>query len=284
MKNLVKTSIAVSIIAYSLTSCNQSQQSQLNALRTKDSLTMQQMEQKDSSILAYIRTINSIQQNIDTLMTEGKILKINAEKKTDTSTIISELKAIGALILKDQKEIVGLGRKLKADNTRNQDLVDLGENLSKELDEKDAEIAVIQSELGKTKASLGAMVNQFNDSLEVIMQQRNQIGIMQIQGNTVYYVVGDKKDLKEKGIITETGGIIGIGRVPELSSNANNADFISADLTQLKEIPLSGRFVKLITDHPASSYKVAGTTPDKLIITDATDFWSKSKYLVILVK
>ncbi len=39
------------------------------------------------------------------------------------------------------------------------------------------------------------------------------------------------------------------------------------------------------TTHPADSFKIEGDDKaDKLIITDAGEFWSASKYLVIIVE
>ena len=59
--------------------------------------------------------------------------------------------------------------------------------------------------------------------------------------------------------------------------------FKQVDITQMLEIPVNAKKAKLITSHPAGSYKmdaVEGKT-DKLTITDPNAFWSVSKYLVI---
>jgi hypothetical protein len=42
---------------------------------------------------------------------------------------------------------------------------------------------------------------------------------------------------------------------------------------------------KIVTTHPNGSYRIDGNkTADKLVILNPTDFWSKSKVLVIVVK
>jgi hypothetical protein len=250
----------------------------------KDSL-IKQVQQKDSSIMAYIGSINTIQKGIDTLMIDERVLKVNSgEKINDTGTLISELRTIGTLILKNRRALNELQHKLKISNEQNQGLTDLGEELSKQLNERDSEIAIIQHELGKTKESLATVVKQFNDSMTTIQQQRNQISVLQLKGNTIYYVTGTEKGLKDAGIIIENGGAIGLGKVPAIGPDANNSSFYSADLTTLKEIELNGRFSKMVTPHPTGSYRIMSGATDKLIITDQEDFWSKSRYMVLLVK
>lgn len=248
-----------------------------------DSL-VRQVQHKDSSIMAYIKSINSIQGSVDTLMREAKILKKRGEPISDTGSLINELRMIGTQMLKNQQALVMLELKLKKSNESNDELVDMGENLSKELNERDSEIAVMQQQLVKTKATLNNLTKQFNDSLNIIMQERAQIGIMTTKGNSVYYIIGTEKELTDKGIIVNQGGVIGLGRVPLLNGNMDASGFTNADLTNLHEIILGRSFLKMVTPHPERSYKITHTSPDKLLITDPEDFWSKSKYMVLLVQ
>ena len=252
----------------------------------QDSLMVTQMQHKDSTIVAYVKSINAIQGSVDTLMREAKILKRHGEPiKSDTSNIADELRAIGQQMIKNQKALAVLEWKLKQSNEKNDDLVDLAENLSKQLNEKDSEISVIQQELARTRTSLTNVVKQFNDSVSVIAEQRAQMDIMAIKGNTVYYVTGTEKNLANEGIISNQGGVIGLGRIPKLNGNMNSTSgFVGADLTTLKEIPLEGSFVELVTPHPDRAYKIIRGSPDKLLITDPEDFWSKSKYMIAVVR
>ena len=58
------------------------------------------------------------------------------------------------------------------------------------------------------------------------------------------------------------------------------------DISALTEIVLGAKKAKFITTHPASSYKIEGTDgkAEKIVITNAEDFWSASKYLVVVVE
>lgn len=277
----MRTLCYISIACLLVVGCNRQQPVTTTSTNPSiDSVMIKNVLQKDSSIMAYIKSVNMIQQSVDTLMRQARILKRHTEGPTDTD-IISELRAIGQQMVKNQKTLVTLEIKLKKSNQSNDELVDLGENLAKELNEKDSEIGVMQQQLIKTKASLTTLTNQFNDSINVIMQERAQIGLMTTAKNTVFYIVGTESALKSKGIITNEGGVVGLGRVPVLSQDMTASGFTSTDLNNLHALPLNGSFVKMVTLHPERAYKV---TSDKLIITDPEDFWSKSKYMVAIVR
>jgi hypothetical protein len=270
------------VVLCAVISCNNNEAYKARENTIKDSL-MNQMQKRDSSIMDYVKSINTIQKSIDTLTSDAKILKThNAEGMNDNNTLLAQIRAIDQLVIKNRKSIAELQYKLKKSNNANQDLTDLGEALSLQLNEKDSEIASIQRELVRTRASLGTLVKQFNDSMTTMNQQRAQIGIMKMEGNTVYYVIGTVADLKKRDIIVEAGGAIGLGRVPVLGQST--AGFMTGDLTQINDIPLGGRFVQFVTPHPNNSYRITSGTTDKLIITDPQDFWSRSKYMVVIIK
>ena len=125
------------------------------------------------------------------------------------------------------------------------------------------------------------ITEQFDDSIAVIHKQREEINAMRSVVNTVYYSSGTEKQLKKEGIITKEGRVIGLGGATELKSGFNSSLFTQGDMTKLTAIPLSGKFSKLVTNHPSGSYKVSG---DTIHIIDPTSFWSESKYLVIVIK
>lgn len=268
--------------SFLIIACNNNEQAyRAREVAAKDSL-VKQVQQKDSSLMAYVKSINAIQKSMDTLSQDARILKThNAEGMNDNNTLLAQIRAIDQLVIKNRKSIAELQYKLKKSNNANQDLTDLGEALALQLNEKDSEIAAIQHELVRTKASLGSLVKQFNDSMNIITQQRSQINIMQIKGNTVYYIIGTENELKKNDIIRENGGVIGLGHVPTMGEGTEG--LISADLTVLHEIPLGGRFVKFVTFHPNNSYRIISGPPDKLIITDQQDFWSRSKYMIVII-
>lgn len=281
----MKTIVRIFILGLLASACNRKEMMQpASKTPAADSAFAKQMRQKDSSILAYVRTINTIQESVDTLMRQAKMIKMKNESASTVSTnVVDVLRAINMQMVRNRRALFDVEMKLKKSNQANNDLADLGENLSKELNQRDSEISEMQKELFRTKTSLNNLTKQFNDSITVINQERAQIGLMTTQGNTVYFIVGTLKELRAKGVITDEGGVVGLGRVPVLSQEMNSSGFNSADLTTLHELQLGGFFLRMVTVHPPQSYKIIHSSTDELLITDPSDFWSKSKYMVAVI-
>ena len=236
--------------------------------------------------MGYIKSFNDIEANLDTVKQKQKMLNIsNGENIDQKENVISDIRAIGELMMRNKKEIAALERKLKKSNGKNEELQKMIAHLTEELNEKDAQIAALQSQLAESNASLKDEIQKFNDSMEVVAKQKETISTMTNDMNTVYYAIGTLKELKQKGVITKEGGIAGIGSTVEIKKDFNASYFTKSDMTTLQTLPLYSKFEKVVTNHPTDSYNVTNNNKsDSLIIKDAKSFWSQSKYLVVIVK
>ncbi len=113
--------------------------------------------------------------------------------------------------------------------------------------------------------------------------------------NTVYYVLGTKKDLVEKGVVSEVGGsrVLGIGwRTGETlvpGVNLSETAFQRSTKTDVTEIALpdptkkyrlvSPQNVNSLETKPGKDGKFTGTS---IKIADPESFWAPSKYLILV--
>ena len=107
---------------------------------------------------------------------------------------------------------------------------------------------------------------------------------MENQLNTVYYIVGPEKELREAQIIDKQGFI---GRTLTVNNTGNLESFTKADSRLLSEIPVGRKKVSVVTAQPADSYELvtdADKIVEKLLITDPVRFWEASKVLIISYK
>ena len=99
--------------------------------------------------------------------------------------------------------------------------------------------------------------------------------------NTVYYIVGAEKALRDSGIVSKQGFI---GRTLTVGDTGDHDLFIRADARTLTEILVEQKKATVVTPHPADSYELitnADKVVYKLVITDPERFWSSSKVLVV---
>ncbi len=281
-----KMYIVIAITA-TLASCNSGKEQKLEALTSQDSLLLAQAHIKDSTIASYINTMTDIQDNLDSIKKRENIIAMNSsENKTaDQSKLMTDLKSIDDFILNNDRKLNDLAAKVKKLDRKDMRLEKLVKNLNNELAEKDQEIAVLQARLSHESDSLQVVSHRFTDSMVVIRRQREEVYALTDEVNTVYYVTGTMKELKDKGTIDKEGGFIGLGGRAELNPNLVNSSFTKAIKISLSTIPLNGKFRRLITEHPDKSYVISHNgNEDELVIKNPSEFWMESKYLVVATK
>ncbi|HTB31900.1 MAG TPA: hypothetical protein VK808_07735 [Bacteroidia bacterium] len=283
----MKTQVLIFVATLALAACNNSANNEqllkIKDLAKADSLKIIQGIQKDSLLTSYLNDLNDIQENLDRIKEREKIITMKPSENNpgNKQSIVSEIKELDDWIVSNDKKMTGLEARLKRMDKKNIKLESLVAHLTKEITDKDEEIAAMQAKLSSADDSLKFITARFNDSIVVIKRQRTQMAVM----NTVYYITGTMKQLQEKGVIDREGGFVGLGRVAELNPDANSTVFIKANLGNLKGISLHGKFRRFITTHPDKAYSViSNSKADSIAINTPATFWSESKFLVVAVK
>jgi predicted nuclease with TOPRIM domain len=132
--------------------CNNGDKQKIKDLSDQDSTLMLKTKGQDSTIMAYVRSFNDIQDNLDSIKAKAKIITVTngSESADKKDQIIADMKYISEMMMKNKKEIASLERKLKKSNGTNAELQKMIAHLTQEVTEKDAEIASLQSQLAET--------------------------------------------------------------------------------------------------------------------------------------
>lgn len=245
-------------------------------LEEKDSL----LDTKEAAMTEFVQAFNEIHENLKEIKAKEKIISTSSKgsdlKKSEKDQIIGDIQTIYNLLNKNKQKVASLNKKLKESNLKVDELQSAIVNLTSQLDEKEAEIAELKSKLEKLNVDFHNLSIRYSE-------QKQESELKTEKLNTAYYVVGTIKNLKRDGVIAQEGGFIGIGKVAELNASLDPGYFTQIDITKVTDIPVSGRKVKVITPHPADSYKLVDGVSSviKLVILEPEQFWSTSKYLII---
>jgi myosin heavy subunit len=261
----------------------------------KDSLS-KESAQKEQIISDFMKSMNEIQDNLTTIKEKENIIKVNTDGSSEVTTdvkgqIEDDILSIYKLMLENKKKLEISEKKLRSSNLKTAEFQKMIERLTTQLEDKNKEIETMKALLAKSNidiANLNTQIGELSQNIDSLAKESEQkaevIQETTTELNTAYYVIGTNKELKTHGVITKEGGFIGIGRNSKLKSDFNKSYFTKVDIRDIKEIPVNSKKAEFLTTHPAGSFeKIGNKTIEKIVIKDSKEFWSVSKYLVIVV-
>ena len=290
MKNKMKhiaTAAALGVVAL-LASCV-SRQVAVEVESRSDSLELV-VSAKDSLINAVFADINAISENLALIKSRENLITVAGESeggRRPVEEIDNDIKAIDRLLRENRAKIESLQRsaaQLRKANLRIDGLEKMIADMNRLLAEKKAEVEQLRESLvrmGDEVKSLTEEVAVRSAEVENLSGEKVEL---QNQLNTVYYIVGAEKELRDAQIINKQGFI---GRTLTVGRNSNFDSFTMADSRLLSEVPVGQKKATLVTSHPEGSYELvtdANKVVEKLIITDPVRFWESSKILIISCK
>ena len=246
------------------------------------------LDQKDTELNEMMDAFNEIQDGFNAINeAEGRVnlLSESTEGGSVADDIAENMEFIENTLLENRRKIEELQQKLKSSSVNASKMQAAINQLTEQLEQKTKELEGLRqqiaerdiqiAELGKSVENLQAENSQVRAESEMNAEiAKNQ----DAQLNTAYYMFGTNKELKQHRILVD-------GDV--LKSKDFDADyFTKIDIRKVNVIPLNSKSAKLLTIHPEGSYSLLKDSKGEytLRITNASEFWSVSKYLVIKVK
>lgn len=269
-----------------LVSCNGNKSNSNEANSEIDSL-QNLVNEKDFAINEMMGALNEIQSGFKEINeAEGRVnmLSQSAEGNSNVENIRETMTFIQETMESQRQKIAELEKKFNASNLNSAKLKEAINGLKLQLEEKSQAIETLTAQLAEKEVQITTL-NEHVEALTaentVVKQQRDETKqVAQKQDaelNTAWYVFGTSKELKEQNILQK-------GEI--LKGDYNKEYFTKIDIRTTRVIPLNSKSAKILTTHPADSYKLMKDSKGEytLCISENESFWSISKYLVILVK
>ena len=237
--------------------------------------------QKDSVINESLAFFNEIKSNLESIgvrKDEIRTLSENPElQPEDKNWILEEIRHINFLREDNANMVKRLNAQLEKNGLKIKELEIMVESLVKEIQWKDEQIERLNSELA-------LLDQQYSKLFDAYQDQATKIDVLTHKINKVYYAYGSEKELMENNIIEKKNGFIGIGKKLNLKSDFKSDYFTEVDAAKSTQFTIRGENVRLITAHPSASFKlIENDGTSKIEISDASEFWKISKYLVVIV-
>ncbi len=270
-----------------LTACNQEELTQLQKevrkLRQQNEMIQRQEQEKNKFVEEYATTLNEVYDNLENIRRrEGLISEYskNIEKgrKSLKDKMNSDISAIDAYINASKNKLAALQKRFRRIEMDSKAFEQTIEKLTRQLEEKEKFIARLkeQNQVLNKKVEIAHKAMQQKD---LIIEEQNE------QLVTAYYVIGTDKELEEKHIVEEKGGILGFGKTIVVSSSLENSYFTSTKIDTMARITIDSptEDIEIVSAHDPASFDLVPVDKDKTLleIKDPRAFW-KMRYLVII--
>lgn len=267
------------IFALSFISCTEHLENEIKSLtQSKDSLAMI-LQERDNIITQNQALLEKIENALTSISEKERTIEVESPNNEAKKHILSEINSLHEKILEYKKKYqsnLNYISSLKGDIGRLQEKVD---SQKTDIDAKDASIESLKSENGMLRKNITQKDASIDSLNQVIARKESILGQNEIEARKVFYVIGTKKDLIAKGILDKKGNQM-VGK-PDVKY------FSQIDYNKTTSIPIMAKTASMITPHAKDSYEYFSSTlerTDSLYIVKPQEFWSISKYMVIVIK
>lgn len=260
---------------------------EVERLKQENQSLSKKLSDKDSTLSIFEESFTTIQQNLALISEREKSIALSQgdlkEGEDMREDITRDIQAINNLLQENKNTITNLNQQLSKYGSETAGMKKLINQLSTDIETKEEQISYLKENLTAANFTI-EILNEMLDSAE--FRNEIQADMLQMQENELnraYYAVGTFKELKENGVVEKDGSVIGLGGTKQLKDNFNKDYFAQVDVQTTSVIPLNASDVSIITTHPTDSYVIEGDDTKVVKILKPNEFWSVSKYMVVMI-
>jgi hypothetical protein len=282
---ILYTILSILIVSIALVSCSQEQE-KAEVKQVQDSLLM---AQQDSLLNVFMSEFESISQTVNEVNAKNGIYSLDTSESNVLSkeSIIGQVENLDQLLQSKQNQLNDLFKRMKESKVRNEEMEGLISSMQESLSNREAQINELMTMLANKDVKIDDILNRVDSMRVTNIELTEEVIKMDEELHMIYYVVGNAKELKDKGITTKEDGILGIGASKKLDvSKLDLSLFTESDERDLLSVPIYSKKAKLITNHPEASYSFVLDSEEKvetLSIVNRKSFWAATDILVVEV-
>ena len=271
-----------------------------NKLETKSAeyATLQTESQETTNrYTSAINEITAIQDSLSSISVgdEGALAlstKLQAEKsltQAQGDKAKERIAVIKAGVERAKTRIKDLEAKLQKSGVKIGGLEKLVQGLRKSVSEKEAQVAQLNQRVGELETKVTGLTTEVAQGKQVIGEQavtieqsRQNIESKRRDLATVYYTLGEKKQLKESGLVVSKGGLLGIGRTLMVTGAGDATLFTPLDTDAETVIRIPAKEARVLTSQPPASYEITPAGDQlELRILDASAFRAIKRVIIL---
>ena len=176
----------------------------------------------DSLVNQYALYIEKIKENINEINKQESIIN-NAKNNLDfitldTTDVINAIKILSIKLQENESMIEELSNAVILEKDKNSQFASSVTQLSEQIAKSNREVYFLKEELNSINASFESVFNKYT-------LQNIKINDLNQKLNQVAFAIGTKTELLNNGVLTKSGGLIGIVKSRKLNNDLNTDYF-----------------------------------------------------------
>lgn len=283
MKLFVKSLGIATVMMALLCACDFETSAYKKLRLEKDSIQALQQSQL-GEMEEYLSLIQDVDSAFDEIRLSQNILTFASYDNENPSEnmrqkVSDNMSMINGLLAENQHKIAELEEKLQNSDLKSTKLQRMVNKLTADLKKKTAEIAELRDELVSKNYQIDTLSVRYRISQEneakLMAQNKQQDSIMTSQDaqlHRAYFFMGNRRALRDNDI-----------NVKDRDAGYRTELFTPVDIRAFDRLEIGSKSAKILTKHPESSYEIQENSDRTkvLVIKNAVDFWSVSRYLII---
>ena len=252
------------------------------------------VDTKDMEIDSLFTMLNEIEDNLSMINSKYSTVQEMRRRTTEGNfnqkkEIAAQLSAIESMMADNKQKIAKLNERVNNLTGKNTDLEGYITRLEERAAQQEQQIANLMAELQNSKEIIEGLNRNVNELTATNMAKDQQIAQQIAEANKAWFVVGSYDELKESGIVSKTGGFLGMGRKQGTVADMNTELFTEIDRTKVTTISINKRKAVVVSQHPEGSYELVADEENAAVtaylrILNPVQFWKYTDYLVVSTK
>lgn len=274
------------VITILLLSCNGTEEREQQSLAEISKQELATALNERDQLLSLVKEVAA---GLDEIKQLEKVMAIAskqpAENAGQKARILADIANLKEKIKQRKAQLQELEGKLENSTINQKELHETIDALRLQMDSQLEEIESLRRQLTAANEHIGALnntVDSLNTTVSAVTGERDAAqetsARLENELNICYYVIAPKSELKRHSII-ESGFL---RKTKLMKGEFDKGFFETSDKRILTSLPLHASKVRILTNHPESSYELVDENGQKTLeITDPHKFWSLTNYLVI---
>jgi len=282
---LAATGRGLALALFAVAACRQGPTPETQAKLDELTKTSADRDRLVQEVAENARMMSQVSADLAKVRIPRKQLKVSSESPlgAQRDSVVQEIRYITGRVNESE-------RKLRESAQRIDQLTTVSDSLRNTLQ---ATITNYESVIEQQRATISTLTDQINQLTADKVALTDTVGLLKEQNNTVYYIIGTRDELLQKGIVVQEGGsrfpliFAKVGQVVVPARVLDPKEFTKINKRSVTEIPLDGDKNYRITsrqdlDGLATPPNPGGRVTGSLKIANPDKFWSGSRFLILI--